>query len=131
MKSKRLFLRSLILKDKKKKGIGLTYAFNGLKEAFKRERNFRIHLYVTIVVIFFCLYFQLTAMEWVIILMMIHIVLIAELVNSLMERMIDYMKPEYHPQAKIIKDISAAVVLIAAITSIIIGTIIFFPKVFL
>lgn len=120
------------MKGKKKKGIiGLTYALNGLKEAFLRERNFRIHLYITVIVICFSIFFRLSLMEWMFILIMIHIVLICELINSLMERLIDYVKPEYHPQAKIIKDISAAVVLIAAIFSVIIGCMIFIPKIFL
>ena len=116
------------MKDNKK-GIGLEFALNGLKEAFIRERNFRIHLFIAFIVICFSIYFRLTALEWMIVLMMIHIVLIAELVNSLIERIIDYVKPEIHKEAKIIKDISAAIVLIAAITSIIIGLIIFIPRV--
>ena len=62
---------------------------------------------------------------------MIQAVLITELINSLIERVIDYIKPELHPKAKIIKDISAAVVLVAAITSIIVGLIIFIPKILL
>lgn len=117
-------------KNKKRGLIGLEYALNGLKEAFKRERNFRIHLFVTVIVIGFCIYYNLTAIEWMFIIIMIQIVLIAELVNSLMERIIDYIKPDYHIQAKIIKDIAAAVVLIAAIFSIIVGLIVFIPKVF-
>lgn len=114
----------------KKRGIGLKYALNGLKEAFVREKNFRIHIIATIVVIGVSFYFKLTLYEWLFIIFAIQTVLIAELVNSLMERIIDYLKPEYHIQAKIIKDIAAAVVLIAAITSVVIGLIIFIPKVF-
>lgn len=114
---------------RKKRGIGLEFALNGLKEAFLRERNFRIHVFVAIIVIGCCFYFKLAAVEWMFILIMIQTVLIAELVNSLMERMIDYIKPEYHIQAKIIKDIAAAVVLIAAIFSVIVGLIIFIPKI--
>lgn len=116
-------------KRKKKKGIGLAFAINGLKEAFIREKNFRIHLAVAFFVLFISVYFRLTVIEWMFVLLMIHIVLITELINSLMERLIDYLKPEIHPEAKIIKDISAAIVLIAAITSVIIGFIIFIPKI--
>ena len=118
------------MKDKKKKhGIGLNYAFNGLKEAFIRERNFRIHLIIAFFVILFSLYVNLSPIEWMFIIIAIQIVLIAELLNSLIERVIDYLKPEYHIQAKIIKDIAAGVVLIAAITSVVVGLIIFFPKI--
>lgn len=68
-------------------------------------------------------------MEWIFILSAIYIVLIAELVNSLFERVIDYIKPEYHLHAKIIKDIAAGIVLLTASLSVIIGLIIFLPKV--
>jgi len=118
------------LKDNRKKGIGLAFALNGLKEAFLRERNFRIHLAVTVLVLLAGFLFQLAIFEWMFIILIISIVLIVELVNSLMERIIDYVKPEFHPQAKIIKDIAAAAVLIAAITSVIIGLFIFLPKIF-
>lgn len=114
----------------KKRGIGFRFAFNGLKEAIKRERNFRIHLIIMVIVFCVSIYFRLNVQEWIIIIILIHSVLITELINSIVERIIDYVKPEFHPEAKIIKDISAAVVLIAALTSIIIGCLIFIPKVF-
>lgn len=118
------------MEGKKKRGIGLRYAINGMKEAILRERNFRIHLMIACIVIIVGFIVHLNVTEWMIVLLLIHLVFITELMNSIVERIIDYMKPEYHPQAKIIKDISAAVVLIAAILSIIIGCIIFLPKLF-
>ncbi|MEI3611681.1 diacylglycerol kinase family protein [Pseudogracilibacillus sp. SO30301A] len=114
-----------------KRGIGLEYALNGLKEAFIRERNFRIHLFIATIVIITGFYFRLKWFEWIFIIIMIQTVLITELINSLIERIIDYIKPELHPKAKIIKDISAGAVLVAAITSIIVGLIIFIPKIVL
>ena len=119
------------MEGKGKRGIGLKYALNGLKEAFIRERNFRIHLFIASIVIITGFFFRLSVIEWIFIIIMIQAVLITELINSLIERVIDYIKPELHPKAKIIKDISAAVVLVAAITSIIVGLIIFIPKILL
>lgn len=117
------------MKDKKKKhGIGLKYAINGINEAFRRERNFRIHLFIACLVIICGFLFHLALLEWIIIILLIQFVLMTELINSIVERIIDYVKPDYHLQAKIIKDISAAVVLIAAITSVVIGAMIFIPK---
>lgn len=117
------------MKDKKKKhGIGLKYAINGINEAFRRERNFRIHLFIACLVIICGFLFRLALLEWIIIILLIQFVLMTELINSIVERIIDYVKPDYHLQAKIIKDISAAVVLIAAITSVLIGAMIFIPK---
>src|SRR5690625_4668325 len=95
------------------------------------ERNFRIHIIVAIFVICGSIYLKLTPFEWLFVVMSIFLVLMAELINSNIERMIDYIKPEYHPQAKIIKDIAAGTVLLAAIFSIIVGLIIFIPKLFL
>ncbi|MEI3606845.1 diacylglycerol kinase family protein [Pseudogracilibacillus sp. SE30717A] len=118
------------MKDKRKNGIGMKFALNGLKEAFLRERNFRIHLYIALIIVIISFYFKLSNIEWMFIISMISLVLLSELINSLIERLIDYLKPEIHPQAKIIKDISAAVVLISAITSVVIGFIIFIPKIF-
>lgn len=116
--------------ERKKSRIGFSFAWNGLKEAFIKERNFRIHLCVAIIVIVVSFYVQLTSMEWIVLLFAIFSVLIAELVNSLFERVIDYLDPSYHPHAKIIKDMAAGVVLLTALLSVLIGLILFLPKFF-
>lgn len=118
------------MNGKKKRGIGLPFAVNGIIEAIKRERNFRIHLWITLIVVIAGLYVNLQMMEWIFIILAIHMVLITELINSVVERVIDYLRPEYHPKAKIIKDIAAGIVLLSAITSVIIGLLIFWPKFF-
>lgn len=113
----------------KKWGIGLSFALNGLKTIIFSERNFKIHLFATLVVIILSAYFQLTRLEWAIILIVIAFVLISEIINSVIESLIDYVKPEIHPQAKIIKDMMAGAVLLTAILSLIIGILIFAPKI--
>lgn len=118
------------MKGKSKRVIGLTFAWNGICEAFKKERNFQIHCYVGMLVIIWGFFLRLTAMEWVVVLLAIAIVLITELLNSVIERIIDYVKPEQHPKAKIIKDMAAAAVLIAACLAVMIGCIIIIPKLF-
>lgn len=112
-----------------KRGIGLKHAINGIKEAIIHEQNFRIHLLISLVVISFSVYFKLTLVEWIMIITVIFLVLITELINSTIEQIIDYLKPEQHPAAKIIKDMGAGVVLLAAFLSIIIGILIFIPKI--
>jgi len=67
-------------------------------------------------------------LEWAAIILVIGFVLMAELFNSVIEKLIDYLKPEIHPAAKVIKDAAAGGVLIAAITAVIIGALIFIPK---
>lgn len=117
----------LDLKDKKGL-IGFSYAWNGLK-IMAKERNFRIHLLATLIVIIAGLYFKLNPIEWTAIIFVIGIVLISETFNSVIEQMIDYIKPDIHPTAKIIKDMSAGSVLLASIIAIIVGMIIFLPKI--
>lgn len=119
----------MVLDLKDKKGfIGLSYAWNGLKIIIK-ERNFRIHLIATLFVIGAGLYFNLNVIEWAIVILVIGIVLISEIFNSVIEQIIDHVKPEIHPTAKLIKDMSAGAVLVASIIAIIIGALIFIPKI--
>lgn len=111
-----------------KRGIGFKFAWSGIKVAFQTEKNFRIHLIIGIIIILLSLIVNLNQLEWFMVLIAIALVIIAELFNSIIERLIDYLKPETHIQAKEIKDISAGAVLIAAIFAATIGSIIFIPK---
>ncbi|WP_010097037.1 diacylglycerol kinase family protein [Ornithinibacillus scapharcae] len=112
----------------KKKEIGFRYAFNGLREVFKSEKNFRVHLLVTLIVVGFGLYMHISAMEWLAIVIVIGLVLSAEILNTAIEEIINYLKPEIHPTAKKIKDIAAAGVFVAAVSAVVVGLIIFIPK---
>ncbi|MBR3121366.1 MAG: diacylglycerol kinase family protein [Oceanobacillus sp.] len=117
------------LKDKKRK-IGFSYAWNGIKEIAQTERNFRIHLLATLLTITAGFLFKLTMVEWAIIVLTIGLVLMAEVTNTAIEKLIDYLRPEIHPAAKIIKDVAAGAVLIAAIIAAVIGLLIFLPKLY-
>lgn len=116
------------MKENKKRGIGLSFAWNGVKQAFVYERNFRIHLLVAVIVILLGCLCRISPIEWLTLTMIIVIVLALELVNSVCERIIDYVKPEIHEEAMLIKDMAAGAVFIVAIGSIVIGCIIFIPK---
>ena len=129
MENRKKFLVSLELKDKKK-AIGFSYAWNGMKHVLGTEKNFRIHLLAATLVIFFAFLFQLSQVEWGLIFLVIGFVLVSEMTNTAIEKLIDYLKPEIHPSAKIIKDIAAAAVLTSAIIAVIIGLIIFLPKIY-
>jgi diacylglycerol kinase len=105
------------------------YAFNGLKILLKEEHNARIHLFATICVIFAGCIFQLSVYEWITIVFVIGFVWAMESVNSAIENMCDFVSPEKHQHIKKIKDLSAAAVLLAAITAFTVGLIIFLPKI--
>ncbi|WP_099158540.1 diacylglycerol kinase family protein [Virgibacillus ndiopensis] len=115
--------------DKKgKNSIGFSYAWNGLVKTIKSERNFQIHISSAAIVIIIGFILHLSVLEWSIILLVIGLVLIAEMINTAIEQIIDYLKPDIHPKAKVIKDIAAGSVLISAIIAAIVGLIIFIPK---
>ncbi|MBS1690319.1 MAG: diacylglycerol kinase family protein, partial [Bacteroidetes bacterium] len=103
------------------------YAFKGIAQLFRQEPNARLHAFITIVVIAGGIYKGLHAMQWVAISIAIGLVWIVEALNTGIEMLCDmYCNKEWHPVVKIIKDISAGAVLIAAITSAAIGIFIFF-----
>ncbi|MFC4558849.1 diacylglycerol kinase family protein [Virgibacillus kekensis] len=113
--------------DGKKRSIGFSFAWNGLKEVTRTERNFRIHVIVAVLVVAAGLLSQLNRLEWAIIILTIGLVLVAEITNTAVEKMMDYVKPDIHPLAKTIKDIAAGAVLLAAIIAVIVGLTIFGP----
>lgn len=109
--------------------ISFKYAFNGVFALFKSERNMRIHSIATLVVIIlgFCL--KISSGEWCLIVICIGFVFTAEAFNTAIEKIVNKISPEKNDAAGLIKDISAGAVLISAIAALIIGLIIFIPKI--
>lgn len=111
----------------KKFGIGLKFALNGIRMGFP-HRNFIIQSAISGLVVGAGFLFQLTTVEWCIVLICIAGVLALELLNSVIELIVDHISPEYSVFAKHAKDMAAGAVLIGAVVSAIIGLIIFIPK---
>jgi len=105
----------------------LKHAFDGLTYAIQRERNFRIELVLAFLVLAMIFVFKVKNWEAIVLILMIMWVLITELTNTVLERVVDMLKPRIHPYARLIKDIMAAVVLISSIVALIVGVIIFYP----
>ena len=104
------------------------YAFNGIVQTMKSEHNFWIHLAVMLLVIVFGFMLQVSKTEWVLLVFCIGFVLAAEIFNSAIEALIDFVSPEHNPKAGLAKDMAAGAVLVSAITAAIVGLIIFIPK---
>ncbi|MDI1233666.1 MAG: diacylglycerol kinase family protein [bacterium] len=102
------------------------YAINGLRTAFS-ERNFRLHIISTFLVIALGLFLNITKIEWVLILLCIGMVVSMELINTAIEEIVDFVSPGRHEKAGKIKDLAAAAVLIVSIVAFIIAIIIFIP----
>ena len=105
------------------------YAIEGLVSSFKTERNMKIHIMAMIIVIALGIFMKLNKIEWCIITIAIVIVISAELFNTAIETVVDMVSPQKNPQAKLVKDIAAAAVLVLAIGAAVIGIIIFGPKI--
>ena len=104
------------------------YAFKGLRILFKEEHNSRIQLIAAIAVIIAGFVFNISQTEWIAIIFAIGLVLAMEAINSAIEGLADFVSPEKHEMIKKIKDLSAAGVLISALAALIIGLIVFVPK---
>lgn len=105
------------------------YAIEGIRTGIKEEKNMKIHIFIMILVIICGIIFKINKVEWVICIILFGFVISLELVNTAIETTIDLITLERNPKAKIVKDVAAGGVLIAAITSAIIGLIIFIPKI--
>ncbi len=105
------------------------YAFEGIKLAIKNEPNFRIHLTFGIAAVTLAWFVGFSIYEWLLLLFTICFVLILELFNTTLEAIVNLVSPDIKPQAKIAKDVSAAAVLLAAFMSIIVGFVLFLPKI--
>ena len=114
--------------DKKRLSNSFKYAFQGVKQTFIGERNMKIHITIAILVIVCGFIFKINYFEWLICLVLICLVLMAEFFNTSLEYVVDLASPKKHPLAKAAKDTAAAGVLIMAIISAIAGCIIFIPK---
>lgn len=115
--------------DKNRLKNSFKYALEGIKETYKKEQNIKIHTIIGILVIIFGFLLKISYVEWLICLMLIGIVLMAEFFNTAIECVVDLISPKIHPLAKAAKDIASSAVLIMALISGIIGLLIFIPKI--
>ncbi|MCM2531603.1 diacylglycerol kinase family protein [Neobacillus pocheonensis] len=117
----------------KRKAISLldsfSFAINGIRIALLTERNMRIHLFSSVIVIGSSIFFSISTIEWLIVLIVIGGMLALELVNTAIERVVDLVTEEFHPFAKQAKDMAAGAVFIYAIISVVIGMIVFWPHI--
>ncbi|MEI6683196.1 MAG: diacylglycerol kinase family protein [Bacteroidota bacterium] len=104
------------------------YAINGLKFTVRSQQNFRIHLAAMILVVMAGLVTHLCATEWCILILVFGLVISMEAMNTAIEQLVDLVSPDYRKQAGIVKDVAAAAVLVTAIAAVIIGIILFLPK---
>lgn len=104
---------------------GFTYAFSGIINCFKNQRNFRFHIVFGAFVLWFSRFFCLNRAEYALLFLTMGFVICAEAVNSAIEYTVDLITLEHHPLAKSAKDAAAGGVLISAVASVAVGIAIF------
>jgi diacylglycerol kinase (ATP) len=105
------------------------FAMNGLSALLKYEHNSRIHLAATVISIILGVILKLSVSEWSLLIIIIGSVFITELLNSSLESLANRIDPEKNELIKKAKDYSAAAVLVSALAAVVVGCLIFIPKI--
>jgi diacylglycerol kinase len=119
--------RPFSLKERVK---SFSYALNGLKVFFTTQHNAWIHLVAAVFTIALGFVFNINTKEWYVIIFAIALVFVCEMFNTAIEFLCDMVNKEFHPTIEKIKDVSAAAVLIASIAALLVGGMVFVPKLF-
>lgn len=122
------------LKDKTEKNkhfiTSLEFALQGIRTVFKEERNMRKHVAFGLMAIFVSFLLGLSLLEWLWIILAVFLVWIVEIINTVFENVVDMVTEcHFHPIGKKIKDMAAGAVLVTSIFAVIVGMVIFLPKI--
>ncbi len=120
------------MKEKKKTRQSIVKAFNaaieGIIYTFKKERNMKIHYFVAVVTLISSLFLIDSKVEMILLLFTISLVVISEMFNTAIENTVDMITDEFHPLAKIAKDVAAGGVLIATLNAVVVWYILYYDK---
>lgn len=106
------------------------YAFKGIASFLGKEPNAWVHCSAVVVVVSLGVYYDITSTEWCLCILCFGMILMAEAMNTAIERLVNLVSPQKHPIAGDVKDVAAGAVLLAALSAAVIGLIIFIPYLF-
>jgi len=106
---------------------GFGYAFQGLWYSLRTQINMQVHIVIALLAIALGIVLRISSVEFAVIFLAIASVVLVEMLNTVIELCVDLASPEYHPLAKIAKDVAAGAVLVSAIFAVIIAFFIFGP----
>ena len=109
--------------------LSFKYALQGLKSVLRTEMNMRLHLISALLVLVAAYFFKFDYLEFGLIFLCIGVVWTAEILNTVIEKYLDFYHPERNPKVGILKDMSAAAVLVASLFSLAVGVCLFLPKI--
>jgi hypothetical protein len=104
------------------------FAIHGIRKFLKSEHNAMVHLLATLLVFLAGLFFQVSILEWIALIVVMGMVWMAELLNTAIEKIVDQVAKERNDRWAFIKDVAAAAVLVAAMVAALTGMLIFVPK---
>ena len=104
------------------------FAAKGIKSVFSSETNMKVHAAISVFVILMGFVFEISTVEWLACILCIGLVFTVEIFNTSIETLVDLISPQKNMLAGKTKDIAAGAVLVAAIMSVVVGIIIFLPK---
>lgn len=113
---------------KRIKSVG--YAFKGALLLFSTEASIKVQLFLSIIVTIAGFYFKISATEWMIQILTIGLIISIEGLNTAVEKIADFIHPDFNDKIGFIKDIAAGAVFISATVAIIVGSLIYLPKIF-
>ena len=116
-------------KDKRKFSSSIKNCLEGINFVITNESNFKIEIVIGIIALLLSYILKISRIEFIIILIMIALVLTSEIINTSIEKVVDLYTKDYSNLAKIAKDVSAGSVLVMSIFSLLVGVIIFLPKI--
>lgn len=111
----------------KRLSLSFKEAVRGLKTVFKYEQNFRLQVYFAVLVIILMFLLNLSKGEKIVLLLLIFLVLIMEVINSVVEKLLDVVEPRLSEQVGLIKEIMAGAVFLSSVVALLIGLFIFYP----
>ena len=105
------------------------YAFQGIAYAWSTQRHLRVHAGVAALAVLLGLALRISATDWAVLCLTIATVTALELLNTVVEAVVDLASPDFHPLAKVAKDVAAASVLVAAGGGVAVGAFLFLPRI--
>ncbi|MCR4324544.1 MAG: diacylglycerol kinase family protein [Candidatus Curtissbacteria bacterium] len=106
-----------------------SFAIEGIAYSFKKGTHFKIHTITAIAVVVLGLFYTVSPLEWLVLILTISAVISAETMNTAIEETCDILHPDEHPKARLAKHCAAGAVLILSVAAAAIGIIIFAPKI--
>jgi len=103
------------------------FAFAGIAQSFRQETHLKLHAIISILAIGLAFFFNVSKIDWIILLACITLVICLEMFNSALEKLCDLVMPEQHPKIKYIKDVAAGAVLVACFFAVVAGILVFLP----